>query len=70
MDALVADTYEMFDNGSIDDPANMADDRIYAFTGTKDTVVFPVAAEKIYEYYQSFVAIPTDTELNMVRRDN
>ena len=38
VDALVADTHEMFANGSIDDPANMADDRIYAFTGTRDMV--------------------------------
>ena len=68
VDALVEDTYEMFHNGSIDDPSNMADDRVYAFTGTKDTVVFPIAAEKIHEYYQSFVADPTDTELNMARK--
>ena len=66
VDALVADTYEMFANGGIDDPANMADDRVYAFTGTKDTIVFPVAAEKIHEYYQSFVGDPAeDTQLNM-----
>ena len=31
----------------------------------RDTIVFPVAAEKIHEYYQSFVEDATDTELNM-----
>ena len=64
MNELIADTNNMYLSGRIDDPDNLADDRIYAFHGTDDTTVFPAASEKIQDFYQGYITDPANTTLN------
>ena len=66
---LITDANNLYLEGRIDDPANLADDRIYAFHGTEDVTVFPPASAKIQDFYQHFIMDPANTTLNMGRRN-
>ena len=66
---LITDANNLYLEGRIDDPANLADDRIYAFHGTEDVTVFPPASAKIQDFYQHFITDPANTTLNMGRRN-
>ena len=55
VDKLVTITYTTALSDSIDNPTNMASDRVYLFSGTKDTVVNPGVMKKLDEYYNNFV---------------
>jgi len=41
--------------GKIDDPKNMANHKVYIFSGVLDTVVYPEVAEALHEYYSFYV---------------
>eukprot|EP00730_Choanoeca_flexa_P013702 TRINITY_DN5607_c0_g2_i1.p1 TRINITY_DN5607_c0_g2~~TRINITY_DN5607_c0_g2_i1.p1 ORF type:complete len:340 (+),score=56.70 TRINITY_DN5607_c0_g2_i1:117-1136(+) len=52
---LIDATDYAFATGTIDDPANIANDKIWIFTGEKDTVVVPGVVAKTDQYYQNYV---------------
>jgi predicted esterase len=52
----ISDTTSAFSAGSIDDPANMASQRYYLFSGTQDTTVSPKVMSVLNSYLQNFVA--------------
>uniref|UniRef100_A0A7S4IR61 Fibronectin type-III domain-containing protein n=1 Tax=Vannella robusta TaxID=1487602 RepID=A0A7S4IR61_9EUKA len=43
-------------DGSIDDPSNLASQKIFMFSGTQDTTVYPQVMEALYEYYNNYVS--------------
>ena len=53
-ETLVSVTETITGNG-VDDPANMADDRVYLFTGRQDDVVRRPVMAALREYYEAFV---------------
>ena len=55
VDKLVAITYITALTDTIDKPSHMANDRVYLFSGTKDTVVNSGVVKKLDEYYNHFV---------------
>ena len=55
VDLLVAATAEDHLLGLIDNPANLADDRVYIFSGSMDTVVDPKVVHALYNYYQTYI---------------
>ena len=55
VDELVTITHTTALSGTIDEPSYMANDRVYLFSGTKDTVVNPGVMKKLTEYYSHFV---------------
>jgi hypothetical protein len=54
VDLLVAATANYHLLGLIDSPANLADDHIYIFSGSMDTVVEPKVVHSLYNYYQTY----------------
>ncbi|WP_413291494.1 poly(3-hydroxybutyrate) depolymerase [Bdellovibrio sp. HCB337] len=42
----------------IDDPANLAQQRVFILNGTDDETVLPIAGRKLEEFYQKFHATP------------
>eukprot|EP01029_Cantina_marsupialis_P027871 TRINITY_DN774109_c0_g1_i1.p1 TRINITY_DN774109_c0_g1~~TRINITY_DN774109_c0_g1_i1.p1 ORF type:complete len:333 (-),score=81.22 TRINITY_DN774109_c0_g1_i1:603-1601(-) len=53
---LEAITYQThYTTDTIDNPHNMKGSRVYLFSGTEDTVVFPGVVKKLKEYYEKFV---------------
>jgi len=54
-DELIAFTEQVESDGDIDPLSNLADDRIYVFAGTVDTVVVPEVGPTIVEYYSAFM---------------
>ena len=38
---LVNETYSMAESGTIDNPSNIENDKVYLYSGTADTVVVP-----------------------------
>ena len=49
-------TYTTALTGTIDAPSHMANDRVYLFSGTLDSVVVPGVMKKLAEYYSNFVS--------------
>lgn len=47
-------------SGFIDPLVNLADDRVYLYSGTKDTVVHPGVVKKLEEFYLHFLSNPGD----------
>eukprot|EP00026_Physarum_polycephalum_P014569 Phypoly_transcript_15100.p1 GENE.Phypoly_transcript_15100~~Phypoly_transcript_15100.p1 ORF type:complete len:289 (+),score=22.61 Phypoly_transcript_15100:1-867(+) len=41
---------------SIDNPKNIANSKVYIFSGTQDSIVDPGVCSKLYEYYQSYTS--------------
>lgn len=57
--SLKPETYEKladnnFKKGLIDNPANLAQQRVFILNGTEDTTVMPEAGKKLEEFYKSF----------------
>jgi hypothetical protein len=52
---LIAKTDEWAKSGDIDDPRNIAHQRIYIFAGYNDTVVTPKIGEAAYRFYQHYL---------------
>jgi len=53
---LVAITYTTAVSKTIDKPSHLANDRVYLFSGSLDSVVDPGVVKKLAEYYSSFVS--------------
>lgn len=51
----VNDTNKFFKSNQIDDPANLADDKVFLFSGTSDTTVAPAVMKSLETYYKTFV---------------
>ena len=60
--ALLKETERAFGIGSIDDPKNLANDKVWIWTGTHDTVVKSGVVEKTKQYYANFVANGTQVK--------
>ncbi len=52
---LVGDTNTNFQAGAIDDPAKLAAQRVFLFSGADDNVVNPVVMDALDGYYASFI---------------
>ena len=55
VDKLVTITYTTALSDTIDKPSHLANDRVYLFSGTKDTVVNSGVVKKLADYYTNFV---------------
>ena len=49
-------------SGLIDDVANLADDRLYIFTGTTDEVVYSQVVQRTYQFYQILGVNPANIQ--------
>ena len=58
VDALVTVTKNTALTGTIDPLSNLADDRVWLFSGTNDSVVYPEVVQKLEHYYGEFVSSP------------
>jgi len=55
-----------FQKTQIDDPANLAQQRVFIINGTEDKVVAPISGKKLEEFYKDFHANPrTEFSLKM-----
>jgi predicted esterase len=54
-DKLISYTNDQAAKKTIDDPANMKDDKIFIYSGSKDTVVDPKVVHALETYYEAFV---------------
>jgi len=52
---LITITKQYETNGQIDQLSNLADDRVFLFSGTADTVVVPAVVKSLQTYYSSFL---------------
>jgi poly(3-hydroxybutyrate) depolymerase len=52
-------TLRAFRNGAIDDPANLADDRLWLLSGYNDGVVRQGTMDALYDYYRRFTGVGT-----------
>jgi predicted phage tail protein len=55
VERLVSQTRQDATQKKIDDPSNLADDRVYLFSGKSDTVVHPEVMQSLQDYYLSFI---------------
>jgi poly(3-hydroxybutyrate) depolymerase len=55
IDQLISYTNTQATKGTIDPVSNLKDDKIYLFSGTKDSVVNPTVVQSLKEYYAEFV---------------
>jgi hypothetical protein len=51
--------------GNIDATENMADDKVFVFSGSKDTTVYPSVVKTLEDYYGAFVTSKLTTEYNI-----
>ncbi len=54
--ALVAATKTNYASGAIDDPTNLASERVYIFGGADDSVVHPSVVDALDSYYGAFMS--------------
>ncbi len=54
--ALVAVTKQNYAAGTIDDPGNLANERVFIFGGADDSVVHPSVVDALDSYYGSFMS--------------
>ena len=59
---LVAVTHATFATGFIDDPRNLQGDRIWLFSGSKDTEVKTGVVGKLQDYYLQMGVAPSDVQ--------
>mmetsp|Transcript_20954 Transcript_20954/g.30208 ORF Transcript_20954/g.30208 Transcript_20954/m.30208 type:complete len:334 (+) Transcript_20954:75-1076(+) len=59
---LISYTNDQAAKGTIDPTENMADDKVYVFSGSKDTTVYPAVVKTLEDYYAPFVNSPLTTE--------
>mmetsp|Transcript_22184 Transcript_22184/g.48510 ORF Transcript_22184/g.48510 Transcript_22184/m.48510 type:complete len:347 (+) Transcript_22184:99-1139(+) len=64
VDTLITATGTAEQNGDIDASKNMQNDKVWIFSGNKDTVVNPQVVKKLEQYYQHFV-----TALGAIKSD-
>lgn len=55
-DKLISYTKDQAAKKTIDDPSNLKDDKIFIYSGTKDSVVDPRVVHALEDYYDAFVA--------------
>mmetsp|Transcript_22183 Transcript_22183/g.48507 ORF Transcript_22183/g.48507 Transcript_22183/m.48507 type:complete len:365 (+) Transcript_22183:1-1095(+) len=55
VDNLVSLTHSAVQDGNVDAVKNMKDDKIWIFSGSKDSVVKQEVVKKLEQYYQSFI---------------
>jgi hypothetical protein len=53
--ALVSATKKAFSAGAIDDPTNLANERVFIFGGADDSVVHPSVVDSLNAYYGAFI---------------
>ena len=41
--------------GTIDDPSNLATQKVFMFSGTDDTTVYPAVMHALYQYYENYM---------------
>ncbi|KAM4747265.1 poly(3-hydroxybutyrate) depolymerase-like [Rhinophrynus dorsalis] len=58
MNAIRTTTQNYANSRLIDPVSNMANDKVFIFSGSKDTVVVPGVTLKLEEYYQAYVTSP------------
>jgi len=56
VDSSISVTNTRSQSGEIDDISNLADDRVYMFSGTDDTTVRPPVMDALQEYYMNFLS--------------
>jgi len=56
VDLLVDGTKYAFSVDSIDDPTNLANSKVYLYSGTLDTVVVPGVVQKLLTYYSTYIS--------------
>lgn len=59
---LISYTDEQSSKGEIDSTDNMADDKVYVFSGSKDTTVYPAVVKTLEDYYAPYVKSALTTE--------
>ncbi|CAE7565345.1 unnamed protein product, partial [Symbiodinium microadriaticum] len=62
IDTLVSYTKDQAVKGSIDSPDNLADDKVFVFSGSKDTTVYPSVVKTLEDYYGAFGVSGLTTE--------
>ncbi len=55
VEELITVTYTTALSGTIDQPSHLANDRVYLFSGSLDSVVVPGVMKKLAQYYSNFV---------------
>lgn len=61
-DDLIAYTNEQAAKGAIDATSNMANDKIFVFSGSKDTTIYPKVVKTLEDYYAPYVNSALVTE--------
>jgi hypothetical protein len=56
---LIQYTKEQASKGTIDATSNMANDKVYVFSGSKDTTVYPKVVKTLEDYYGAFLNSPS-----------
>jgi len=65
LSTLIAQTNSYYKSGLIDNPANLQNQKVWLFSGTKDTVVYPGVMDALYKYYGTYMnAIDISTNFN------
>lgn len=59
-DKLIQKAQEFARKGSVDDLANLKDDKVYIFTGASDTTVKPLVVKQTFEFYKK-IGVPTES---------
>merc|ERR1711934_281398 len=62
----ISTTNSRASSGDIDDPSNLAFQKVFMFSGTQDTTVYPAVMNALYEYYQNYMSNGTIVYENTV----
>jgi poly(3-hydroxybutyrate) depolymerase len=62
---LIEYTNDQAAKGTIDATSNMANDKVYVFSGSKDTTVYPGVVKTLEDYYAAYVNSTLNTKYNL-----
>ena len=62
VDELIKYTDAQAAEGNIDATSNMANDKVFVFSGSKDTTVYPAVVKSLEDYYAPYVSSSLVTE--------
>jgi hypothetical protein len=62
---LIQYTKDQASKGTIDATSNMASDKVFVFSGSKDTTVYPSVVKTLEDYYAAFVNKSLTTKYNL-----